>query len=181
MEENFQNSQILDLEIPDFNDLKLMAVSPKYLRIILLNISIFSISLIAAVSLAFYFFHNNLSVLQISTAVIAVFLVISFLFLSAFLGFKFRKYAIRERDVVYQYGWLKRSLIIVPFIRIQHIKVEQGWFSKILQLKSITIYTAGVSGGDVTVNGLPESIAEGINHIIRVSISKDKTENGGQS
>jgi len=82
--------------------------------------------------------------------------------------------------LVYQYGWLKRSVIIVPFNRIQHIKVEQGWFSKILGLKSVSVFTAGVNGGDVTVNGLPEDIAEGINHHIRGTISKEKTDDGGE-
>lgn len=181
MEQNFQNPQIFDLEIPDFSDLKLTAVSTKYLKIILLNLALFSIFLVGIVGVAFYFFYFNLSEIQVWTIVIGIFVMICFLFLNTIIGFKFRKYAVREKDLVYQYGWLKRSIIIVPFSRIQHIKVEQGWFSKILNLKSISAYTAGVSGGDVTINGLPEDIAEGINHLIRHSISKEKKEDGGQA
>lgn len=181
MNQNFQNPQIFDLEIPDFNDLKLTAVSPKYLRIILLNLALFSIFLIGAVSVAFYFFYFNLTKLQVSAIVIGIFLMIAFLFLNTIIGFKFRKYAVREKDLVYQYGWLKRSIIIVPFNRIQHVKVEQGWFSRILNLKSIAVFTAGVNGGDVTINGLPEEIAEGINNHIRGTISQEKTEDGGEA
>lgn len=181
MNQNFQNPQIFDLEIPDFNDLKLTAVSPKYLRIILLNLALFSIFLIGAVGVAFYFFYLNLTKLQILTIVVGIFLTIVFLFLNAIIGFKFRKYAVREKDLVYQYGWLKRSIIIVPFNRIQHVKVEQGWFSRILNLKSIAVFTAGVNGGDVTINGLPEEIAEGINNHIRGTISQEKTEDGGEA
>lgn len=178
MEQNFQNPQILDFEIPDFEDLKLTAVSPKYFKIILFNLALFSVFLIGAVAIAFYF---NLSLIQIWAIVIGIFLMIVFLFLNALIGFKFRKYAVREKDLVYQFGWLKRSVIIVPFNRIQHIKVEQGWFSKMLGLKSVSVFTAGVSGGDVTVNGLPEDIAEGINHHIRGTISKEKTDDGGEA
>ncbi|MFC3157714.1 hypothetical protein SAMN05443633_10453 [Chryseobacterium arachidis] len=181
MEQNFQNPQIFDLEIPDFNDLKLTAVSPKYLQIILLNISLFSLFLIGAVSVVFYFFYFNLSKLQFWAIIIGIFLLIIFLFLNSLVGFKFRKYAVREKDLVYQHGWLKRTLIIVPFNRIQHIKVEQGWFSKLLNLKSVSVFTAGVNGGDVSINGLPEDIAEGINLLIRKSISKEKTEDGGEA
>ncbi|UFH32671.1 PH domain-containing protein [Chryseobacterium sp. C-71] len=181
MEQNFQNPQIFDLEIPDFNDLKLTAVLPKYLKIILLNLALFSVFLVGAVSTAIYFFYFNLTILQVWAIVIGVFLMIVFLFLNTIIGFKFRKYAVREKDLVYQYGWLKRSIIIVPFSRIQHIKVEQGWFSKILNLKSVSVFTAGVSGGDITINGLPEDIAEGINNHIRRSISKEKTEDGGEA
>ena len=128
MEQNFQNLQIFDLDIPDFSDVKLTSVSSKYLKIILLNLSLFSVVLIGAVSLAFYFFYFNLSLIQVLAIGIVIFLMIIFLFLNAVIGFKFRKYAVRQKDLVYQYGWLKRSLIIVPFNRIQHIKVEQGWF-----------------------------------------------------
>jgi len=178
MEQNFQNPQIFDLEIPDFSDLKLKAISPKYLRIILFNLSLFSILLVGSVAVAFYFFYFNLSMIQVWAVVIGILLLIVFLFLNTFIGFKFRKYAVREKDLVYQYGWLKRSIIIIPFSRIQHIKVEQGWFSKILNLKSISVFTAGVNGGDITISGLPEDIAEGINNHIRTSISKEKVENG---
>lgn len=181
MEQNFQNPQIFDLEIPDFSDLKLTAVSTKYLRIILLNLALFSIFLVGIVGVAFYFFYFNLSEIQVWAILIGIFLMIVFLFLNTLIGFKFRKYAVREKDLFYQYGWLKRSIIIVPFSRIQHIKVEQGWFSKILNLKSVSVFTAGVSGGDITINGLPEDIAEGINNHIRRSISKEKTEDGGEA
>lgn len=181
MEQNFQNPQIFDLEIPDFSDLKLTAVSPKYLKIILFNLGLFSIFLIGAFAVAFYFFYFNLSLIQVWTIIVGISLMIAFLFLNALIGFKYRKYAIREKDLVYQYGWLKRSIIIIPFKRIQHIKVEQGWFSKILNLKSVTVYTAGVNGGDVSINGLPEDIAEGINHLIRKSISQEKQEDGGEA
>lgn len=181
MNQNFQNPQIFDLEIPDFSDLKLTEVSPKYLRIILLNLALFSIFLVGAVGVAFYFFYFNLTLIQIWAVVIGIFLMIVFLFLNTLIGFKFRKYAVREKDLVYQYGWLKRSIIIVPFNRIQHVKVEQGWFSRILNLKSIAVFTAGVNGGDVTINGLPEEIAEGINQHIRGSIAAEKAEDGGEA
>lgn len=181
MEQNFQNPQIFDLDIPDFSDLKLTAVSPKYLQIILLNLSLFSVFLVGAISAAFYFFYFNLTLFQIWGIIIGIFLIIVLIFSSTLIGFKFRKYAVREKDLMYQYGWLKRSVIIVPFNRIQHIKVEQGWFSKILHLKSVSVFTAGVSGGDITINGLPEEIAEGINNHIRGTISKEKAGDGGEA
>lgn len=179
--ENFQNPQIFDLEIPDFSELELKAVSKEYLKVILLNLGLFSVFLVGAVGVAFYFFYFNLTLFQIWAIVIGIFLMIVFLFLNTLIGFKFRKYAIREKDLVYQHGWFKRTIIIVPFKRVQHIKVEQGWFSKILNLKSITIYTAGINGGDISINGLPEDIAEGINNLIRKSISQEKIENGREA
>jgi len=178
MEENFQNNQIFDFDLPDFSELKMISVSPKYLNIVLFNLSIFTLFIAGSVGVALYFFHSKLSVFQIWAIILVFFLLIILLFLNACIGFKFRKYAVREKDLVSQHGWLKRTIIIVPFNRIQHVKVEQGWFSKMLHLKAISVFTAGVNGGDITINGLPEDIAEGINHHIRGSISKENVEDG---
>lgn len=181
MEQNFQNPQLIDLEIPDFEDLKLTSVSKKYLNIVLFNIILLSLFLIGGVSLAVYFFYFSLTSMQIGMIAVVIFLTIIFLFLNTSIGFKFRKYAVREKDLVYQHGWLKRTIIIVPFNRIQHIKVEQGWFSKLLNLKSVSVFTAGVSSGDITINGLPKDIAEAINHHIRGTIAKENSEDGREA
>ncbi|PJJ67008.1 PH domain-containing protein [Chryseobacterium geocarposphaerae] len=181
MEQNFQNPQIFDFKIPDFDDLQLTAVSPKYLRIILFNMGLLSLFLILAVSISFYFFYFNLNQMQIVIIIGLVFLLIIFLFLNSIVGFKFRKYAVREKDLFYQQGWLKRTIIIVPFSRVQHIKLEQGWFSRLLNLKSISVFTAGVSGGDISINGLPEDIAEKINHHIHGIIAEENSEDGGEA
>lgn len=180
MEQNFQNPQIFDIQIPDFESLEMTSVSPKYLNIILLNNVLFSIFVISAFLVSYYFLSEDFTELQI-IAVASLFLfLIVYVFLSSVIGFKFRKYAVRQHDIVYQYGWLKRSIIIIPLARIQHIKVEQGWFSKILNLKSVSVYTAGVNGGDISIHGLPEEKAEGINHLIMNTISSVNNKDGGE-
>lgn len=180
MEQQFDNKQLFDLEIPDFEDLELTPVSSQYLKIIVLNNILFSWFVLAGFSVAYFFFHHQFSLLQIWTVFSVIALLIVFFFLNAVIGFKYRKYAVRENDLVYQYGWLKRTLIIVPFNRIQHIKVEQGWFSKILKLKSISVFTAGIDTGDLSVKGLPEEIAEGINDLILKNIKAENEEDGGR-
>lgn len=180
MEQNFQNPQIFDIEIPNFESLEMTSVSPKYLNIILLNNVLFSIFVISAFLVSYYFLSENFTGWQIIAVASLLLFLIVYVFLSSVIGFKFRKYAVRQHDIVYQYGWLKRSIIIIPFARIQHIKVEQGWFSKILNLKSVSVYTAGVNGGDISIHGLPEEKAEGINHLIMNTISSENNEHGGE-
>jgi len=173
MEHKFDNKQLFDLGIPNFEDLELTPVSPQYLKIIILNNILLSLFLLVGFSVAYYFFHHELSSFQIWTVYTAGTILIAYFFLSSIIGFKYRKYAVRENDIVYQYGWLKRTLIIVPFNRIQHIKVEQGWLSKILKLKSVSVFTAGIDAGDVSIKGLPEEIAEGINNLILKNIKQE--------
>ncbi|GAB0157225.1 hypothetical protein CHRYSEOSP005_24960 [Chryseobacterium sp. Alg-005] len=178
MEQKFDNRQLFDLETPDFEDLELIPVSPQYFKIIILNNIIFSLFLLAGFSVAYFFLHERFLSFQIWLVLAVIIVLIGFLFLNSVMGFQYRKYAVRENDLIYQYGWLKRSLIIVPFNRIQHIKVEQGWLSKILKLKSLSVFTAGIDTGDVAVKGLPEEIAEGINHVILKHIKAENGENG---
>ncbi|ROH99864.1 PH domain-containing protein [Chryseobacterium daecheongense] len=178
MEPKFDNKQLFDLEIPDFENLELTPVSSQYLKIIIFNNILFSLFVLAGFSATYFFFNHQFSFIQIWTTFAVIVLLIAFLFLNTVIGFNYRKYAVRENDLVYQHGWLKRTLIIVPFNRIQHIKVEQGWFSKILRLKSVSVFTAGVDTGDLSVKGLPEEIAEGINDLILKNIKAENEENG---
>ena len=60
MEENFQNNQIFDFDLPDFSELKMISVSPKYLNIVLFNLSIFTLFIAGSVGVALYFFHSKL-------------------------------------------------------------------------------------------------------------------------
>jgi len=180
MKEEFTNQQIFDLNIPDFETLEMTSVSEKYLKIIIFNRILFSIFLLSAFSMGYYFSHQYFTDSQIILIFSVIILSIAAMITTAWIGFKYRKYALREKDIVYQYGWLKRSLIIVPINRIQHIKIEQGWFSKILHLKSITVFTAGVNGGDVNVSGLPEDIAENINRLIMKTIKVQNPEDEGR-
>lgn len=178
MEQKFDNKQLFDLEIPDFEDLELIPVSSKYFNIIVLNNILFSLFVLAGFSVAYFFFRHIFSLPQIWISFTVLVLLIAYFFLNAVIGFKYRKYAVRENDLVYQQGWLKRTLIIVPFNRIQHIKVEQGWLSKILKLKSISVFTSGVDSGDLSIKGLPEETAEGINDLILKNIKAENEDDG---
>ena len=175
-EENFQNPQIFDFEIPDFENVELKSISKDYLKIILFNLTIFSAAIIIGYGVLYFKLNQNLTNQEFFLIGFIVLLTIFYLFLNSIIGFKYRKYALREKDLIYQYGWIKRTIIIVPFNRIQHITVAQGWFSRLLKLKTISVFTAGVSGGDISIKGLPEEIAEGINNHIRGTISKENNE-----
>jgi membrane protein YdbS with pleckstrin-like domain len=174
IEKNFHNSQIFDFETPDFESVELQPVSKDYLKILLFNLSILFVIFLGAV-LSGIFLTRDVLPDELKWSVIATLSVIFvFSFINIILGFKFRKYAVREHDLMYQQGLIKRSIIIIPFNRIQHIKVEQGWLSKILKLKSVSVFTAGSHGGDITIKGLPEIEAELINQFIGQKVSQTK-------
>jgi uncharacterized protein len=90
----------------------------------------------------------------------AIIVILSFMYLVDIKGFKHIGFALRSHDIIYKHGWLWRSIVAIPFNRIQHIEVHQGPIDRIFDLSSITLYTAG--GSDVEIEGLSPEQAESI-------------------
>jgi uncharacterized protein len=90
----------------------------------------------------------------------AILLVLSFMYLVDIKGFKHIGFALRSHDIIYKHGWLWRSIVAIPFNRIQHVEVHQGPIDRLFDLSSITLYTAG--GSDVEIEGLSPEQAESI-------------------
>jgi len=68
-------------------------------------------------------------------------------------------YAIRDKDILYQSGWLIRILRTCPFNRIQHSSVNSGPLERKFNLSTLILYTAGTDASDVRIPGLQESEA----------------------
>ncbi len=169
---DFFNDKVLDHDLPRFEEVELTPVSKKYLQVIILNTLIFSLILLGASGLGYFFLKNALPDLAwILPAVITSLVVINFIY--QILAFRQRKYAFRERDVIYQFGLISKTVVIIPFNRIQHTALEEGWLSRSLGLKSITVFTAGAGGSDLSINGLPKEIAESFNQLILAKIDSE--------
>ncbi|MEL7147871.1 MAG: PH domain-containing protein [Bacteroidota bacterium] len=89
------------------------------------------------------------------------------------LKFRQKGYALRDKDMVYKSGLLWKKIIIIPLNRIQHCEVQQGPFSKIFGLKSLTAFTAGGASSDLRVAGLPEEKAEQLKEFIISKITNE--------
>lgn len=69
-------------------------------------------------------------------------------------------YAIRERDVLYKSGVVWRSVTAIPYNRIQHGETETSPLDRRFGLATLKLYTAGGSGGDLSIPGLSTDVAE---------------------
>jgi membrane protein YdbS with pleckstrin-like domain len=97
----------------------------------------------------------------------AAFTIICFLnFRLAFLNFKNKAYAIREHDILYQTGWLNKSLHVCPFNRIQHCSVDAGVFERDLGISKLKIYSAGSNDSDIVIPGLTLEQANNMRDLI---------------
>jgi len=90
------------------------------------------------------------------------------------LSFPYRGYLIREKDIAYQRGLINYKLTTIPYKRIQHVELNQGVLAKKMKLASIKVYTAGGSGDDLSIPGLPLETAKELRAYLTEIISADE-------
>lgn len=71
-------------------------------------------------------------------------------------------YVLRDKDVIYRSGVLFRSVTAVPFNRIQHVETSSTPFDRRFGTATLKLFTAGGSGGDLNIDGLPAPTAESL-------------------
>lgn len=91
--------------------------------------------------------------------------VFAILFAIPFLAWPFiavprRGYAIRDKDIVFRFGVVFRSVTAVPFNRIQHVETSSSPLDRKFDIAALQIFTAGGSGGDLKIDGLSADVAE---------------------
>lgn len=64
-------------------------------------------------------------------------------------------YTVRDKDLVYRHGVFWRSVTAVPFNRIQHVETSSSPLDRRFSLATLKLFTAGGSGGDLRIDGLP--------------------------
>ena len=102
--------------------------------------------------------------------------LIIFSFVTTIFGFKRKKYALREKDIIYQAGLFWRNYTVLPFSRIQHVEVHQGPIERIFDLGKLKVYTAGGSSSDLAISGLAMDTAQSIKHFILNKSNSDEEE-----
>ena len=85
-------------------------------------------------------------------------------------------YAMRQRDIVYQTGYITKSVTTIPFKRIQHCEITEGPIQKIFKLAALKVYTAGGSGADLNISGLHKMDAARIKDFITGKIDAHDEE-----
>ena len=168
MSDSFQNLQVHSF--PDVAEIEFQAIHKNYLKVILLNTFLVFFIFYVGLTIAVYF-----DVFEEITAYIYVFYLAITIFFSVtifikFIGFKKRKYAVRDKDISYKSGIFFKSLTTVPFNRIQHIEIDQGPISRFFGLSSLNVFTAGDSSDDLEISGLSQEDALKIKEFISTKI-----------
>lgn len=168
--DTFSNQTINTSTLPRFEDVVFTPLQPKYWRVLLISILITLVifSMIAAVSL--YFTPDNQEfILQTFGSLIGFF---SIIIIFSRLSFSRKGYAFREHDVLFKSGVIATTTTIVPYNRIQHVALHEGFISRKYNLAEIQIFTAGGSGSDLEIPGIAKEEAENIKQLLMGKIKK---------
>ena len=71
-----------------------------------------------------------------------------------------RGYVVRDKDILFKKGVIWRSVTAIPFNRIQHVETSSDPLDRKFGLATLQLFTAGGTGGDLKIDGLPADTAE---------------------
>lgn len=168
--QDFTN-ETLDIDaLPKYEEVVLNAINRKYWRVVLLNIAIFLFIFAAAIGIVLFFLEGSRPYLYVTTG---SYLLFSILLIALYrTSIKRIGYAIREKDLIYKSGIISISTSIIPFTRIQHITLNEGIFSRMFQLGSLHVFTAGGISGSITIPGLDINLAKTIKEELNRQLAK---------
>lgn len=154
----FRNPEIALEDLPAVRDVDWQAMHPRYAR--RLQVERLIIVLIALIG-------SMLPPILIGKAFApsVPLWALVILFAIPFLGWPLiavprRGYAVRDKDIVFKSGVLWRSVTAVPFNRVQHVETSNTPLDRKFGLANLQIFTAGGSGGDLSISGLGADVAE---------------------
>ena len=169
----FINKQIHEMSLPQLEEVSLIRISKHYFKIIAFNKLLLYGVLFVLWFFAQRFLDNEFIQRNISYIGFILLVVCICDFAISYVAFKKRQYAVRTHDIIYAKGLLTYSITTVPISRIQHIEESRSWLARQLKVSTLKIYTAGESGSDLSIKGLPEEKAKEINNFISSKVNGD--------
>lgn len=168
--QDFTN-ETLDIDVlPKYEQVTLNVLSRKYWKVVLLNTVIFLLILAAGIALLLFFAEELRPYIYIFIGTYLLFGILLILLYQA--RIKRTGYAIREKDLIYKSGIISISTSIIPFTRIQHITLNEGIFSRMFQLGSLHVFTAGGASGSITIPGLDIGLARTVKEELTRQLGK---------
>lgn len=169
----FSNPELNLADLPKAEDTGLIPVDERYYTVILYNKVLIWFILFFCL-LVIMILNDEFHSYAAAGITILIYSLLAFLsFRLSYLSFKNNAFAVREHDILFQKGWLIKSLHVCPFVRIQHCSVDAGVFERNLGIAKLKIYSSGGNNTDIVIPGLRLEEAQALRELI---ISKSHAE-----
>jgi uncharacterized protein len=162
--EDFTNETIDTARLPRFEAVTLTPLHPSFIKIIWINIAVVFGLMAIITALAVFFVDNTVDYLTYITIGYIGILLLTITI--QVVSYKNRGFAFRTHDVIYRSGAIAVTTTIIPYNRVQHVALHEGWLSRAFGLATVAIYTAGGVSSDLKIPGLEKEHAEAIKQLL---------------
>lgn len=171
------SNEILDIEqIPQYEEQPFVLLEKNHQKVNVVSTIVFFIGLLIVLILLPIFLQIDLDNSLI--IIIYGFWFLLFIFFSwlSYKAYFYKGYILRSKDLMYKSGIFFKSIVAIPFNRVQHSEINQGIIDRKLGLASLSIFTAGGSSSDLTISGLSLINAHKLKEIIGQKVTQDEEE-----
>ena len=168
--EEFTNETIDTTQLPKFEEVAFTVLHPNYWKVTLIMLTVFFLVVGIGVGFIVYFSEEfYFSILELSIVYVVFILLV--LFFSR-ISFKKKGFAFRTHDVLYRQGIIATNTLVIPYNRVQHVALHEGFISRFFGLAKIEIFTAGGNSSDIEIPGIAKEQAENIKQLLMGKIQK---------
>jgi uncharacterized protein len=168
--ENFTN-EIIDTKIlPKFEEVKFTVLHKNYWKVTLINYGILFLVLAVVIFFGLKFIDELKPNRDIVLILYFMLLFVTFVLLR--IGFKKKRFAFRNHDVLYKSGVIATNTMVIPYNRVQHVALHESFVSRFFGLAKIEIFTAGGNSSDIEIPGIAKTEAENIKQLLMGKIQK---------
>ena len=169
--EEFTNETIDTKQLPRYESVELTSLHKNYWKVLLINNAI----IFSVIAIVMIFLWINIEDSQEFSPflVFGIFLVIvNVSFFLNRISFKKKAYAFRNHDVIYRSGLIATNTMVIPYNRVQHVALHEGFLSRYFGLAKVEIFTAGGTASDIEIPGIAKEEAENIKQLLMGKIQK---------
>jgi membrane protein YdbS with pleckstrin-like domain len=162
----FENAEISADDLPQAATVTWLGMDPKFTRRLLtqsaLTLLVLSIGVIGLQFLLGTVFVDEGIEISFGLLWLAIPLFAVPLFVWPLISVPRIGYAIRDKDIIYKAGVFWHTVTAIPFNRVQHVEKSSTPLDRRFGIASLQLFTAGGSGGDLKIHGLPVDTAESL-------------------
>ncbi len=169
--EPFENNALDPARLPQFEKVPLTPLHSDYWKVQMITWAIVFGAVLLAMAVGFVAVPEfRIGAVRIMVVVCAAIVPVVAL---SYIGFRKKAFAFRTHDVLYRYGIISTTTIVIPYNRVQHVALHEGWLSRMFGLATVQVFTAGGASGDIAIPGIEKPLAENIKQLLMGKIQKE--------
>ena len=168
--ETFTNDALDISTLPKYETIALNALDSKYWNVLLITVTIFFLIFAAMLVLAVIYIEILMEYQHYIWMSYAL-LWLTVLFFTR-ISFNKKAFAFRQHDVIFRNGIVATTTMIIPYNRVQHVALHEGFIEQFFGLATVQIFTAGGTESDLGIPGIDKSQAEDIKQLLMGKIQK---------